>query len=106
MAKPKKHEDDDPLGLLRWAAERKKLKDNSPIVRTRWWVVDYFPPRRESDEYDDYWTRASEKRASDYFNSLEDAQAFVDEHDPEPGAELQIKSENLRRITREEWVNW
>jgi hypothetical protein len=69
-------------------------------------VVDYFPPRRKSDEYDDYWTSPYERKASGYFNSLEDAQAFVDEHIPEPGAELQIKSENLRRITREEWVNW
>lgn len=107
MAKPKTQEDDDPLGLLRWAAERKKLKENSPILMTRWWVVDYWPASTYSDEYSDGNVRpAREQRASGFFNSEEDAQAFVDKHLPEPGAELRIKFENLRRITKDEWVNW
>lgn len=105
MATPKQNSD---LGdwLERWAKERKRLKAESPIVKERWWVVDYFPPRRESDEYSDYWTDTKECTASEYFATEAEAQEFLNTHEPEPNAELRIRHENLRRITREEWVAW
>lgn len=105
MATPKQNADFNNW-LVEWAERRKKLKAESPIVKERWWVVDYFPPRRESDEYSDYWTDTKETRVSIYFDSEAEAQTFVSTHNPATNAELLIRHENLRRITREEWVAW
>lgn len=104
MAKPK---NDPTTEWFRSTVDRmEKRKAESPVVDERWWVVDYYPIVRYSDEYENGWTQAKEEIASPYFNSLEDAEKFIEEHLPESGAELKIRHQNKRRITKEEWVNW
>lgn len=104
MAKSKVDPDKNWLKeVLERDAEKRK---NTPIVSERWWVVDYWPSVRASDEYSDYWTTEKEVFAAGYFYSYDEAEQFLETHTPEAGAQLKVKHQNLRRITEDRWVNW
>jgi|ERR1044072_299983 hypothetical protein len=105
MAKPKTDPDKNWLkDLLAAEAEKKK---NTPIIAERWWVVDYWPEERYSDEYSDSnWREAKSVIASGYFKTRAEAESFIETHEPEKGATLQIRNQKLRRITEDRWVNW
>lgn len=105
MATLKKNSSDNWLdhNRLYW----KNRKATSPVIDERWWVVDFWPETRYSDEYSDTNFRPSKTiPVSGYFSAREDAERFIENHDPAPGAKLLIKHQNKRRITTEEWVSW
>lgn len=88
------------------AAEAEKRR-TTPIVGERWFVVEHWPEERYSDEYSDTnWRPAKTVVVSGYFDSKEQAQQFVDTHEPEKGATLRIRYQSKRRITEDRWVNW
>ena len=89
---------------------RKELADrkaSSPIISTRWYVADYTPEHKAPwhDEFNDY-IDAKSVIASPYFETEGGAKVWVEQHDPDPGAELIIHKDNLRKFTEHRWVNW
>jgi len=82
------------------------MKKASPIVKERWYVVDFYPSVKYSNEYEDGWTDESTIIASQYFDTQLDAAEWMSLCEPEQGAELQIRHEYLRRFTEERWVTW
>jgi len=78
----------------------------NPIVRERWSVVDFYPSVKYSNEYEDGWTDQRAETASQYFETEEEAEDWMELVDPERGAELQTRHEYLRRFTDERWVTW
>lgn len=105
MANPKEVNQENWMKELREREEKRRV--DNPVIDERWWVVDYWPEERYSDEYSDSnWREAREKVASGYFKSRDEAVEFIENHNPEPRAMLLIRHQNKRRITKEEWVNW
>lgn len=87
----------------RWEAKRLA----SPIVAVRWYVVEQYPAHRGSDEYSDFWVDAKSTKVSPWFETEAEAKAWADKHVPDNSTgTLEVKYQNRRVITTEEWVNW
>lgn len=84
-----------------------QMKANSPVVETRWYVVDFYPSVSYNDErYGIEWTEPRYEIASQYLKTEEEAEKWMSLCDPEKGAELRIYHENRRVFTEERWVQW
>lgn len=77
-------------------------------VRSRFYIVEVTPPQsyRRGDghggsEID--WTREKSVTVSDFFDTKEEAQAFLDEHEPDEGKSLKIIENKLYRKVVETW---
>lgn len=82
-----------------------------PIVDTRYYVVEVTPgctiriangDGHGGPTYE--WESAKDQRVSEYTNDIEKAQRFVDEHDPDPGKTLEIRTEHKRQYVTERWT--
>lgn len=104
MAKPKLEYKKSLWESMREANDR--IKEASPVVGTRWYVVDFYPSIPYSNEYEDGWTDPRSEVASHYYETEKEAETWASEHDPDKGAELVVHYENLRVFTEERWVNW
>ena len=100
MVRPKQ-DNKSILTVLREQAE--ELERMSPVLRTRWYVVEHTPARRYHDGYDYTWGRESNQVVSPYFDSESDAETWVDKHEPDEGSTLIIKSQNLREFKYKKW---
>lgn len=94
-----------------WLAEEleRVRKRRGEYIRSRFCIIEITPPKRESygdghggTEYG--WSMAKRNRVSGYFPTREQAQAFMDLHEPDRGKSLEIKEEKLYRRVVEEWV--
>jgi hypothetical protein len=104
----KKNEKNWLQSLLDEHEERKK---NSPIITSKFYVVEVTPSRRYSyddghgrAEYD--WTGEREEVVSPVFQHRKQAEEWLDEHEPDEGNSLVIRRENLREFTERRWVTW
>lgn len=71
-----------------------------PIVDERWYVVEYW--KASEDDFGG-WVSPKTKVCSRDFKTQPEAQAFIDRHDPAPGAVFQIKHEYLRERKVRDW---
>lgn len=90
---------------------RKLLDDihediESNTIRFRWLVSEVTPAHRESDEYDDYWIPAKSKTVSPYFDTEEEAQAWMDQHEPDKGKHLAVHRQRLIKREYTKWVTY
>jgi hypothetical protein len=97
------------MDWLREDAERRKREQ--PVIKTRWFVVEHTPSRRfatgDGHGGTDYeWTHATYKVVSDYFDNVKDAMSWMDRHEADKGKTLEVKFQNLRRKTVDQWVSW
>ncbi len=97
----------DEKGWLQEALEDARRR-RGDYIKSRYYVVEITPPRRYSYgdghggwEYD--WTNTHEVRVSQYYERKEDADRFIEEHDPDQGKSLAIRKNELYRRTVEEW---
>lgn len=86
---------------LRRQAE--ELERESPVLETRWFVVEVTPARRFYDGYDYVWSDESAARVSKFFNSEDEAQKFMDQHEPDDGNALEVRHQNLREYKHKRW---
>jgi hypothetical protein len=95
-----------------WLTEHlEEIKENRPVIDTRWFVVEITPAYRTrvGDGHggsDLEWVSESSKIVSPYFKSKDKAKGWMNKHEPDEGKTLEIKRENLRRRTIDEWVGW
>ena len=101
MVKPKR--DQNIFQMLREQAE--EFNRVSPILETRYYVVEHTPARRYNDGYDYTWSSESNRKVSPYFKTKEDAQKWLDRHEPDEGSELRIHHQNLREYRYRQWGN-
>lgn len=85
-------------------AETERIDREQPILETRYYVVEVTPRRRESDEYDNYWTKRVVNRVSGYADSEEGLDPFFEKFKPSEGNHFEVHSQNLRAIPR--WVSY
>lgn len=88
------------LDVIREQAE--EYNKRCPIIASRWYVIEVTPAYNTGGYYDE---DIPEKRVmvSSYFETQSEAQAWMDQHEPDKGNMLKIQKENLRRITYERW---
>ena len=99
MVKPK----NEPSLLEFMRAQNEKFERESPVLATRWYVIEHTPARREHDGYDHIWTRDSNVVVSPYFENEEEAVAWMEAHVADEGKELKIKHQNLREFRYRQW---
>lgn len=97
--------------LESWIEEHEKRKRDNPIIKTVWYVVEITPSYRyatgDGHGGTDYeWSNTREDRVSPEFDTRKDAEAWMNEHEPDHGKILKIDSVNLRRFTEDRWVTW
>lgn len=87
-----------------WAAAEKARSD-AEIVGTRWYVYEHTP----EVPYDGGWDRGTPAKnvtVSGYFDTREDAQEWMDRHEPDKGNTLVIGKQNKRRKITIGWYNY
>lgn len=82
--------------------EREREKTERNTIRFRWGVNEHTP------EYDpgDFWSRgtpAKNRIVSPWFNTKEEAQAWMDRHEPDKGNTLGVVR---HRLLKREWTEW
>lgn len=80
------------------------IDERSPVIRSRYCVIEITPSKRYSDEYQDGWTDQKQRQVSDWKNSEEELQPFLDKFQPDEGNTFAIRKENLRAI--QQWVRY
>ena len=100
MVKPKR-DNKSILTMLKEQAE--ETERMSPVLKTRWFVVEHTPERRFHDGYDYTWSRASSVIVSPYYDTEEEAVAWMDKHEPDEGKKLIVRKQNLREFRYKRW---
>lgn len=80
---------------------QRKFDENHPVLATRYWVYEY--KESTEDEYGCYVTARSSYPMSDYYDTYEEAEAWMEEYEPTPGWVFKIGVENLRSFTEQRW---
>jgi hypothetical protein len=81
--------------------EREKLDANT--IKFRWYVVEHTPGYNTGGYYDQDIPAKSVK-VSDYFDTEDQAQSWMDRHEPDKGKELIVKRHRLLKRSFTEWV--
>ena len=82
--------------------ERERRDRESPVLKTRWFVLEIRPAYNTGGYYDQ--DIPEERRVvSPYFDTQELAQDWMDKHEPDKGKHLKISYENLRKICYNRW---
>lgn len=102
MAREKEAEKSSPGDWLR--QHLKDLDESQPVIRSRYCVIEVTPSKRYSDEYQDGWTQQKQKQVSDWKDTKEELQSFLDKFEPDEGNTFAIRKENLRAI--QQWVGY
>jgi hypothetical protein len=84
-------------------AQAREFQQTSPVLATRWFVIEHTPARRYHDGYDYTWGRESNIKVSPYFDTEEEAIAWMNEHEPDEGSTLRVKLQNLREYKHKRW---
>lgn len=93
---------DEVKGFLSFlSAESKKLEVNT--IRFSWHVVEHTPGYNTGGYYDQD-IKARNVKVSPDFDTEAEAQAWLDEHEPDEGNSLVIKRMRLVRRVITEWV--
>lgn len=100
MVKPKR-DNKSILQTLREQAE--EFNRVSPVLETRYYVIEHTPARRYHDGYDYTWGRESNRKVSPFFKTFEEAQDWMDAHEADEGSELRINHQNLREYKYRRW---
>lgn len=85
-----------------------KYDQENPIIDTRYYVVEVTPSEMyyRGDGHggsEPCWTKQTEVRVSKYSQSKEACEKFIEEHEPDKGKELKIRTEHKRRTVTERW---
>lgn len=86
-------------------ARREKERMDAEIVDTRYYVGEHTP----EVPYDGGWDRGTPAKnvmVSPYFQDRADAQAWMDDHEPDKGNSLYIGKQNKRRKVTIGWYNY
>ena len=78
------------------------------LIKYRWFIVEVTPSERVPvgnghGGTDWKWSAKTNVLVSDYFDSEEKAQAFLDEHEPDEGKTLELRREGLFERAVREW---
>lgn len=88
--------------------DQREAESQLPLIAERWYVEEKWPDYETHNEFSyspDYHTGKSEN-ASGYLDSEEEAQEFIDSHDPtDAGGVFTIKHQYLRTHTKV-WNEW
>lgn len=84
------------------------IEDRGEYVKSRFYIIEKTLPVRlyQNDGHgrlEPFWTSVKTDRVSDYFDLKEDAESFLDAHEPDEGKTLEIKEERLYRRVVETW---
>lgn len=85
----------------------KGIKAHYKAIKRRWYVGELTPATIDNE----YGTWISEKRvrASNYFDTKDEAEKFIDKHDPAKGTTFYINVETLCEHVEQTWMpgdNW
>lgn len=97
----KKKDQKSIVDILREASE--KLDRESPVLATRWFVVEVTPAQKFYDGYDYVWSDKREDRVSKFLDSEGAALRFIDAHEPDDGNTLEVRHQNLREYKHKRW---
>lgn len=82
--------------------DRERFERNSPVLKTRWFVLEIRPAYNTGGYYDQ--DVPEERRVvSPYFESKSAAVKWMNDHEPDEGKHLKISYENLRKYCYEKW---
>lgn len=88
--------------LIDWLALREDFEKKYREIRSEWYVTEDSPDGE--DEYGG-WVSGTSTRVSPYFETDEDAEVFIYDHDPEPGTHFVLRKRVLREYTEQRWFN-
>lgn len=88
---------------LRQAANSIRSK-YGPVLATRYYVVEHYPA--VEPDHDSYGHPVRNIRRTEPTDERESHEAWIERHDPDPGASFHLRTENLREKTVREWVTW
>lgn len=104
MAKPKNAP--KPVDIFEEMRKRREKISQLPLVDERWLVEEKYPDWHEHSVYDSGEWHRGKTELHGPFSSEEDAQKFVDQHEPtESGGTFRIRHEFLRTHTKI-WNEW
>lgn len=83
--------------------QMERIDKQYPVVATRFYVEEVQPPHYYNDEYGGQWSKEIAVKVSPAFETKEEAEAWVDEHEADNGRHLRIMKQHKRRTTYEAW---
>lgn len=101
MAKPKQPR---TKSLFEHVRAEQEAWDQNPFAGERFAVWEKDPDWYEGGYYGEGWVAGERRQVSGYFHKREDAEQFIDEHEPDvKGGEFYIRHEIGRHVTKIEW---
>jgi hypothetical protein len=85
--------------------QMRQLNIDSPVLKTRWKVSEITPAYDDNDG----WYHSSEVKFTWLFDTKEQAQEFIDTHEPEKGYVknfFSLTEEYLREFHEKRWVSY
>lgn len=85
--------------------ERLRKETEKNTIKFRWGIIEHTPEY----DYGDGWSRPipeKNKIVSPWFNTKEEAQAWMNRHEPDKGSTLKVLRQRLLRREWTEWVNF
>lgn len=78
-------------------AEREQWKQDHPIIRSEYRVVEFTPAWRDEDDYGSgTYVSAVDHDASEWFDSIVGATRFMKDHKPDHGRKFRVEVRDLR----------
>lgn len=105
-----KRKDEPTMGD--WLTEHSaRMHAERPVVKSRWFVVEITPAKQVwvGDGHggsDPVWEHEWAEVVSPNFDEEQLAEQWLKQHEPDEGKRLEVRKQNLRRRTTEEWTNW
>ena len=99
MAQPK--EKKNILDILQ--EQHEEFERESPILATRYFVVEVTPSFRHWDGYDYSWTKEQRLRVSKYFDTEQECRDWMEKYNPDKGNYFAVSKENLREYKHRKW---
>lgn len=95
-------------GYWLWDELERVKERRGEYIRSRFYVVEVTPSQRYDQGnghggYESAWTKQRIVMVSDYFDTKEEAEDFLNKHEPDEGKTLETREEGLYRRTVEEW---
>lgn len=82
----------------------REIDERHPVIDTKWSVEEVTPGYNTGGYYDQDIPEGFE-RVSDYFETREEAEAWMDEHEADEGKFLAVRKHALRVYTTHNWVS-
>jgi len=82
-------------------ALRELDKSLGAVIAHRWYVIEIRPAY---EDYDGYYVPPKTVAQSPYFDTQEEAQEFLDTHDPDDGNTLKLRHQKLYERIERRWL--